>query len=140
MKLLEELCHPDEEVFFRLYLEEDKGIFYAHWLGVPTQKDLQLAMHKGLNHLHQYDISQVLNDHTRHLGDWADVCSWIRVLWTPKSIHNSLRYFAHVLPSKHKSTQETNFQDMVHGAVCKTFRVEKDALDWLQSTQKKALA
>ena len=139
MVLLEELARPDGEVFFRLYYDESKGLYRSQWIGTLTQEEIQLATHKGLDHFHKFDPSLFLLDHSQSKNQWRDICTWIRVMWTPKFITTSLRYFAH-LTQDHESACRGADHDLVHGAVCRVFVDEAKATDWLLSVRTKTLA
>ncbi|HAA16969.1 MAG TPA: hypothetical protein DCE41_36765 [Cytophagales bacterium] len=138
MVLLEELIRQEKDVFFRLFYDPVHEIFRAHWLGTLTQEELQLAAHKGLDQLHKYDSVTFLHDHLLCLTNWQDICTWMRVMWTPKNISSSLRYFAHLV-SPEQYDGSPVLHDMVHGSVCQLHKDETVAIQWLNNVSNKAL-
>ncbi|MEL6537386.1 MAG: hypothetical protein AAFQ98_18335 [Bacteroidota bacterium] len=139
MVLLEELARQDQEVFFRLFYDPVHEVFRAHWQGTLTQEELQLAAHKGLDQLHKYESVSFLHDHQDCLTNWQDICSWTRVMWVPKTLSSSLRYFAHLVRAEVYDNSAVQ-HDMVHGSVCCVHKEKSAAIQWLNEVSNKALA
>ena len=139
MDVLVELTRASGEVYFRLHHDEAHHMFRAEWMGTLTQAELQLAAHKGLECLLRNEVILFLLDMRACQSNWQDICSWVRVMWTPKSLATPLRFFAHLLLPEVLHGRSLEVQNMVHGSVCHTFENETEAVQWLDGIDVKAL-
>lgn len=133
MLLLEELSRDSREAYFRLYYDRDLNTLVSQWLGLLTQKELQMASHKTLQHIANYQSPTFLLDHSNNLNDWQEVCTWVQVLWTPKRLDFEWYYFAHVLAEKDSVEADFPMKDVVHAVIYQVFDNLSEAKEWLQT-------
>ena len=132
-----ELKNEAGKIYFTLYNDANKGIFYADWYGTKLSlEQVKSGALLFLDELQEGVPSKLLNDNTYLEGVWDEANDWLAAEWMPAVIKKGLKKFAHVYSPEFfarlsAEVMQENSQMFPDGFELKVFENRDEAEKWL---------